>query len=62
MLAPLLSDVKRCPIQEAQLLGGLLSERKREIASARESFQHCVDMDPRSCVADECRRYAQLIQ
>lgn len=62
VLAPLLSDVKRCPIQEAQLLGGLLNERKREIASARELFQHCVDMDPRSCVADECRRYAQLIQ
>jgi tetratricopeptide (TPR) repeat protein len=62
VLAPLLADVKRCPIQEAQLLGGLLNERKREIASARELFQHCVDMDPRSCVADECRRYAQLIQ
>jgi Tfp pilus assembly protein PilF len=61
-LAPLLADVKRCPIQEAQLLGGLLNERKREIASARELFQHCIDMSPRSCVADECRRYAQLIQ
>jgi len=40
----------------------LLNERKRELASARELFQRCVDMAPRSCIADECRRYAQLIQ
>jgi len=62
VLASVVSDLKRCPIQEVQLLGGLLSERKRDTASARESFQRCVDMAPRSCVADECRRYAQLIQ
>jgi hypothetical protein len=61
-LAPVISDVKRCPIQEAQLLGGLLKERKRELAPARELFQRCVDMAPRSCIAGECRRYAQLIQ
>jgi Tfp pilus assembly protein PilF len=61
-LAPVISDVKRCPIQEAQLLGGLLNERKRELASARELFQRCVDMAPRSCIADECRGYAKLIQ
>ena len=61
-LAPVISDVKRCPIQEAQLLGGLLKERKRELASARELFQRCVDMAPRSCIAGECRRYAQMIQ
>jgi Tfp pilus assembly protein PilF len=61
-LAPVVSDVRRCPIQEAQLLGGLLNERKRELASARELFQRCIDMAPRSCVADECRRYAKLIQ
>jgi Tfp pilus assembly protein PilF len=60
-LAPVLADVNRCPIQEAQLLGGLLSERKRDTAAARERFQRCVDMAPRSCAADECRRYAQLI-
>jgi Tfp pilus assembly protein PilF len=61
-LAPVVSDIRRCPIQEAQLLGGLLNERKRELASARELFQRCIDMAPRSCVADECRRYAKLIQ
>jgi hypothetical protein len=57
-----LSDIKRCPIQEAQLLGGLLNERKRDTTAARELFQRCVDMAPRSCAADECRRYAKLIQ
>jgi type IV pilus assembly protein PilF len=61
-LTPVLSDIKRCPIQEAQLLGGLLNERKRDTTAARELFQRCVDMAPRSCAADECRRYAQLIQ
>jgi Tfp pilus assembly protein PilF len=61
-LAPVVSDIRRCPIQEAQLLGGLLNERKRELASARELFQRCIDMAPRSCIADECRRYAKLIQ
>lgn len=60
-LAPVLADFNRCPIQEAQLLGGLLSERKRDTAAARELFQKCVSMAPRSCAADECRRYAQLI-
>mgnify|MGYP001768935855 CR=1 FL=1 len=60
-LAPVLADVTRCPIQEAQLLGGLLSERRRESVAARELFQKCVDMAPRSCAADECRRYTQLI-
>jgi tetratricopeptide (TPR) repeat protein len=60
-LAPVLSDIKRCPIQEAQLLGGLLSERKQNREAAREFFQRCVDMAPRSCAADECRRYAQLV-
>jgi type IV pilus assembly protein PilF len=60
-LAPVLADVNRCPIQEAQLLGGLLSERKRDSAAAGELFQRCVDMAPRSCAAAECRRYAQLI-
>ena len=60
-LAPVLADIKRCPIQEAQLLGGLLSERRRDSVAAKELFQRCVDMAPRSCTADECRRYSQLI-
>jgi Tfp pilus assembly protein PilF len=62
VLAPLLADVKRCPIQDAQLLGGLLHQRVRASEKALELFQRCADMAPRSCIADECKRYAQLIR
>jgi Tfp pilus assembly protein PilF len=59
---PLLADGKRCPIQEAFLLGGLLYERRKDTAKARELWKTCAEMSPRSCVADECRRYAQMVQ
>jgi type IV pilus assembly protein PilF len=61
-LEPLLADPKRCPIQEAFLLGGLLSERRKDSERARELFRVCADMATRSCAAEECRRYAQMIQ
>jgi type IV pilus assembly protein PilF len=61
-LDPLLADRKRCRIQEAFLLGGLLHEKRNDTERARELFQACVDMASRSCTADECRRYAQMIQ
>jgi len=53
---------KQCPIQEAYLLAGLVHERKRERERARALFERCAEIAPRSCVASECRRYAQLIQ
>ncbi len=59
---PLITDRKRCPIQEAFLLSGLLHERRGDAGKARELFGTCADMSPRSCVAEECRRYAQIIQ
>ena len=61
-LDPLLAELKRCPIQEAVLLGGLLHQRRKEPQRARELFQTCVSMSPRSCAAEECRRYGQMIQ
>jgi len=61
-IGPILADAKRCPIQEAFLVGGLLYERRKDPEKARELFRTCSDMSPRSCAADECRRYAQLIQ
>jgi Tfp pilus assembly protein PilF len=61
-LDPLLADGKRCPIQEAFLLGGLLYERRKDVGKARDLFHACSDMSPRSCVAEECKRYAQMIQ
>jgi Tfp pilus assembly protein PilF len=59
---PVLIDGKRCPIQEAFLLGGLLYQRRKDQEKARELFRTCADMASRSCAADECRRYAQMIQ
>lgn len=53
---------KKCPIQEAYLLAGLIAERKKESGRARASFERCAELAPKSCVANECRRYAQLIQ
>lgn len=61
-LDPLLSDTKRCPIQEAVLLGGLLYQRRQDPEKARELFDACATMSPRSCAADQCRRYAHMIQ
>jgi Tfp pilus assembly protein PilF len=61
-IEPLIADGKRCPIQEAFLLGGLLHERRKNSEKARDLFRACAEMSPRSCVADECRRYAQMIQ
>jgi type IV pilus assembly protein PilF len=58
---PVLADAKRCPIQEAYLLGGLLYERRKDTERARELFQTCSEMASRSCSADECRRYSQLL-
>lgn len=53
---------KQCPIQEALLLAGLVYERKRDSERSRGFFQRCVELAPRSCVADECRGYLQLVQ
>lgn len=53
---------KQCPIQEAYLLAGLVHDRKKERERARTMFERCAELAPRSCVAAECRRYAQLIQ
>ena len=61
-IEPVLADGKRCPIQEAFLLGGLLHQRRKDTEKARELFRACADMSPRSCAAEECRRYARLIQ
>jgi type IV pilus assembly protein PilF len=62
VIEPLLADGKRCPIQEAFLLGGLLYQRNKNSEKARELFRVCAEMSPRSCAAEECRRYEQMIQ
>jgi len=57
----ILGDV-RCPIQEAFLLGGLVHQRHRNRERARTLFRRCADLAPRSCVAQECRRYSDLVR
>ncbi len=53
---------KQCPIQEAFLLAGIVAKRRQKNDSARAFFQQCVDMAPRSCVANECKGYGEMIQ
>jgi Tfp pilus assembly protein PilF len=52
----------RCPIQEAYLLAGLVHQRGRNRDKAQGLFRRCADLAPRSCVARECRRYADLVR
>ena len=51
---------KRCPIQEAHLLAGLIHQRD-DRSRARQLFSSCAALAPRSCAAQECRRYAELV-
>lgn len=51
-----------CPIQEAFLLGGLVHQHQRDVVRARDLFARCVTMASRSCLAAECRKYAEMIE
>lgn len=53
---------KSCPIQEAYLLNGLLSQRLKQGDRARELFDRCAALAPKSCLAAECTRYGEMIQ
>lgn len=52
----------QCPIQEAFLLAGMVQERMRDSAKAKELFVRCVKLAPRSCLAKECQGYSQMVQ
>jgi Tfp pilus assembly protein PilF len=58
-LSPLAAQ--RCPIQEAYRLLGLAQQRLHAAGEAKVAFATCVRLAPRSCMAEECRRYAGLI-
>gem|GEM_PF-635386 len=60
-LAALTAD-SRCPIQEAFLLAGMVAEKRSDRDRALELFQRCTNLGAKSCVAGECRRYAEMIQ
>ena len=59
VLAPV--SERKCPIQEAFRTIGLARERLHESQAARHDFDVCVALAPRSCLAEECRKYASLI-
>ena len=52
---------RRCPIQEAFRVMGLARERLHDAENARHDFNICVQLAPKSCLAEECRKYASLI-
>jgi Tfp pilus assembly protein PilF len=52
---------KDCRIQEAQYLRGLALIKKRESAKADQPFGECIKMAPRSCLAQDCQRYRQMV-
>jgi len=52
---------KACPLQEAHELLGLTLLKLRDPEQARVQFEKCDSLNPRSCVSEECRRYAKLM-
>lgn len=50
----LVIDDKKCPIQEAYQLAGLVALKRHERSSAAQLFQRCLTLAPKSCVAREC--------
>ncbi len=57
-----LLDDARCPIQDAYLLGGLVSQKRGQRVQARELLGKCSAMAPRSCTAGQCNRLLALIR
>lgn len=60
-LAVIVADA-RCPIQEAFLLAGMVAQKRSDTDRAVELFERCTQLGAKSCVAGECRRYAEMIQ
>jgi Tfp pilus assembly protein PilF len=54
-------DDKSCPIQEAHHLLGLTLMKLKKPEQAKVEFDTCVKLNPKSCISEECRRYAKLI-
>jgi len=52
---------KACTFQDPHHLLGLAYTKLRMPDKARTEFDRCVALNPRSCLAGECRRYAKLI-
>jgi Tfp pilus assembly protein PilF len=52
---------KQCPIQDAHHLLGLSYMKQRNLELARIQFDTCVKLNPKSCLSEECRRFAKLM-
>ena len=50
---------EKCPIQEAPYLLGRAYVQKRSMNQAREQFEVCVKMNPKSCLSKVCERLAR---
>ncbi len=48
-------DNPRCPIQDAYRIAGAASMRLGRDAEAKDLLRRCVELAPRSCLADDCR-------
>ena len=51
---------ERCPIQDARRVEGVAKMRLGDVHEAGGSFDACIAMAPRSCLADECAEYLEL--
>lgn len=45
----------RCPIQDAYRIAGAASRRLGDEAAATEALTRCIELAPRSCLAEECQ-------
>ncbi len=51
---------ERCPIQGAHQVVGVAQMRLGQTADAQASFAGCLDLAPRSCLANACRQFQSL--
>ena len=51
---------ERCPIQDAHRIAGVARMRLGQAEVAGEDFQRCLELAPRSCLAEACRQFAGL--
>jgi type IV pilus assembly protein PilF len=50
----------RCPIQDAHRVVGIARMRLGQQKSASAAFQDCLELAPRSCLANACRQFMSL--
>lgn len=50
----------RCPIQDAHRVAGIARMRLGQGQSASDAFSDCLELAPRSCLANACRQFLSL--